>query len=455
MLEVGKGTIIVHNEELSGLAKLHINDVPFMKGFETVAIAYMRAHTDIVNSKNSDAAGKYDLMQQIQHIGSQIEKRDSEMVRVLKETLEAEKEKREEIEREHQRELELIARERDLDAKADREALLASIKSQLTETQALTLGESLKVPIHDAMEQQFRTYHDSMKLTINTGVDHLSRGVERNVEHSTALRSGMDEIKNAVLAEKNKTIGAKGDSFEIEIVEGLMDHYVNDDTVTIERCNTTARSCDAVVTAVGKPTIRLEMKNYAAGGRVSGRDVKTFVTSLKQKNDHGIMISSNARICGKSDVVHIDQLPTGKFAVYLSENKSPASIASIINLIYLLDEHYTQMEETDEDSTYRRISPLMIQTIQDLVVDCEKRISDAKAMLKSVASVLDGIHVNLKGVVETLLNKDDDDSSVHSGGTAPKEKPKFHCTACDKELASKYSLQTHKKTCKKIPSGNE
>jgi hypothetical protein len=174
-----------------------------------------------------------------------------------------------------------------------------------------------------------------------------------------------------------------------------------------------------VIRKSGFQDVRVECKAY--GEQVGKGEVSKFRTDLELMGTHGIFVSLHSGIMGIGKKFHMEQMPNGKFAVYLGENGyDTETIHSMLMILYKLDKY-----EGDEGATLSVSSETMMR-VQVYLGEVVLKMKTVVASLKSNITMLNEMSVDT--VVQMLMGERDsycsgdeegcDDGCGEEGGDA-------------------------------------
>lgn len=302
--------------------------------------------------------------------------------------------------------------------------------------------------ISDSLRQLEQQSH-GVSISLNHAQQQLSNvhsDVRESISSLTCLKSNfsdkMDIIDKQLLSKSS--IRSRGEVGENRLFDLLSERLMSREGYIVDIVSGKARNCDLVVKRDNYPTIRIESKAHGlhSGEKVRYGEVEKFQRDLLELNNHGIFVSLYSSIVGIGNL-EIQQLPNGKFAVYLSNNNFDCDmILDMIHLLYKLDSITNQSDENDN----LILSVESMMRVKDYIKDFNQRIQTVKAHMRESISVLNSVQLEL---IETLLlqNKDEDSSNVSDDAS-------LVCHWCDKSFKSKQGLVGHEKRCKQRSSDN-
>ena len=239
----------------------------------------------------------------------------------------------------------------------------------------------------------------------------------------------MTTVKNA---NSTKIKGADG---EERLFSMLCERLKSRDGYAVERVGGHSHSCDIVIKREEFPTVRVESKAHGQGTneKVRHKEVEKFQRDLLQANNHGIFVSLHSGIVGIGNV-EVQQLPNGKFAVYLAHNNYDIdAVLDMLQLVYKLDSIVSQ--GTSADNGELRVSSEGMTRIKSYLQDYTNKIASIKMHMRDSISLLNEIHFDM---IETVL-------------MGQREKTKHPCERCGKAFESIKGQQAHARRCKAPP----
>jgi hypothetical protein len=220
----------------------------------------------------------------------------------------------------------------------------------------------------------------------------------------------------------------KGDSGEKDLMEVLENVLPIREGYSIQDRSSIPHNCDLLITKTGKPDIRIEVKNH--GESVRSAEVKRFESDVTKLKNHGIFVSLNSPIVGKSNM-EIDLLPTNKLACYLSNNNYDGqTIKELINVIYMMDGFMS-------DDSELKMSYDTMTKIKTYLNDYANKVIHLRLNMKSSLEILNSISFD---AIERLLT-----------GEHNVEPSTRACEYCTKEYKKRSTLDKHERSCKKRP----
>lgn len=332
------------------------------------------------------------------------------------------------------------------------------ITSQSEETKRLTDGQRhiiskvsdipnlTKSVISDVLSKLY-TRTSEVNSTINRIETVLKENTKSVGDANVNTKSLMDKIggleTRVVSANmKNSTSAARGNDGEERIHQMLSDKLMMRDGYTVERVNGSSFSCDIVVKRDQYPTVRIESKAVGkeTGDKVKSKDVEKFQRDLLQLNNHGIMVSLYSGIVGVSNF-EIQQLPNGKFAIYLTNNKYDIDIViNMINLLYTLENIVSKGKEHGDSGV--KVSQDTLLRVKGCIQEYNNKIQSIKAHLRDSMALLSDMKMD--EIERMLFNQIESDCKEVV-------KCEYECNWCKKGFKSKSGHTVHIKTCSSRP----
>ncbi len=206
---------------------------------------------------------------------------------------------------------------------------------------------------------------------------------------TTGVASVETRLANSDFAKAKKS-ARKGADAEDQLFDLLTDRLKARDGFDVEKTNGQTASCDILVKRIGSPDIRIESKAHgeSTGKKVKHSDVVKFQRDLAQTHSHGIFVSLYSDIVGVSNF-ELQQLPTGKFAVYLTNlNFDIEPVIEMIHLLYKLDTLVTRSTVDSNNDTDSDTEPVIsvstsdMARVQQYLQDYALTVSSAKQHMR-------------------------------------------------------------------------
>ena len=313
-----------------------------------------------------------------------------------------------------------------------------SMQESIKGTRQDILGDMRMVK--DSMQESIRgvteaTVKDAVRHTEDTiqrmHLDIMSANGQQATSVQTSLQQQQVQIKELTdhlkeQSKNTKAVGAKGEQLVYDL---LVKNLKTSQGYSITHVGNRAQCCDLLIERRGKSNIRVEVKSYTH--KVNKAEVEKFHRDLIATNDHGIFISLYSGIVGVASV-SFERMPTGKFAVYLTnEAFSEDSLYDFIELIYKVD------ESLEDNHDMINISAESMKRIREHLDDWQKRVQSIKVHCKEIVQSVEKIDAT---AILTLL----------AGGT--EEETVKRCRyGCGKTYRSGSGLFKHEKVCPKRP----
>lgn len=313
--------------------------------------------------------------------------------------------------------------------------LINDIKSLPMLTKGV-ISDSLRVITEQ--NERLRNAHEDIK------------GISKEVKQLNMIKDQTDNVCKKIedvekqlitkTVKEDNNVRMKGIEGEKRILDGLSEKLMYRDGYTVESVSGYAHMCDIVVKRTNNPLIRIESKAYQ--DKVKSSEVTKFCRDLNETKDHGIFVSLHSGIVGRGDK-EIQQLASGKFAIYLSNNNyNIDEIISMIHLIYKLDE--IVKKHSDDKDTFK-VSVDTLRNIKKYILDCNNNIADTIQHLKISITMLSNL--DLTRLENMILGNQVISTPKPKETAVVNENKKDKCEYCGKEM-NKTSLKGHKSICK-------
>lgn len=268
--------------------------------------------------------------------------------------------------------------------------------------------------------------HEQIQCKIIEGREQM-----KHVQTSLcAIQSRLENIDKQIMVTNVKSasdISTKGAEGERRIFDLLSSRLMLRDGFTVEICKGQACQCDLVIRRQGYNPVRIEIKTFT--DKVTTKEVEKFHRDLLQLDNNGIFVSVKSGIVGIGNN-EIQQLPNGKFAVYLSNNNYDVdTIITMIHLLYRLDD--IVLGNGTHNKKYLSTETLM--RVRDHIKEYMNKINTIKNHMKESMSLLNEIQMS---VIEKLINQADNSALSD-----------YCCDKCGKVCSSAPGLISHKKKC--------
>jgi hypothetical protein len=331
---------------------------------------------------------------------------------------------------------------------------LTNVEQQHVKEQMQSIPLLTKSLIRDVLGQMEQETH-SVLVTMNLAQQQLAKVGEELRDNATAIGSlkgvaeslaeQVDSLDRRLLQahakQDTQTTGQKGKEGEDRLCELLSEKLLMRDGYVIERVSGQAHSCDIVVKREGYPPVRIESKAHRE--KVRHREVERFQSDLMQLNNHGIFVSLYNGIVGVGNL-EIQQLPNGKFAVYVSNNNYDADeIIAMIMLVYRLD----RIVEEHSNKSNMILSTETLNRLRSFMKDYNLKIQMVKKHMKDSIALLSEIQMDM---LEKMITGYDCDAAA-GAKEEPRDVVLYECEWCNASYAKKTSLASHKRVCKSRP----
>lgn len=272
-------------------------------------------------------------------------------------------------------------------------------------------------------------YHTQKQLT------SIHNDVRDNVTDLSCIRANINTRLEYIERFTGKSQG-KGRIGENRLLDLLSERLMSREGYQLENVAGFAHNCDIAVKRSNYPTIRIDSKAVGANttGKVKTSDVEKFQRDLLELNNHGIMVSLFSGIIGIGNV-EIQQLPNGKFTVYLSNNNYDIDmIIDMIHLLYKLD----GIVNSNEKSEMLMLTTETMMRVKGYITDYTGKICSVKSHMKESINILNTIQFDL--IEAALLSNDTQADTDHN-------KLNLVCEKCNKSFKSKLGYRGHIKKC--------
>lgn len=330
-----------------------------------------------------------------------------------------------------------------------------NLQSFLSKFQSLECSSSVIHSLSDMTTKEISLIREAL-ASIKTQNDSLDK-------HITAL-----EAAAAAAASKQST-KTKGTESELMLYTLLTDRLLSRDGYSVEHIAGKSHACDILVSHNEYPDVRIECKSHGEhnGAKVKASEVCKFKRDLQSSNDHGIMISFHSGIAGISSGIDIHQLPTGKFAFFISNSGYDADLViTCLNVIYKLHK-WTEM-----NSSLVSVSSETVSEIKRIVTKETERLNEVKRRLKESLDILGDM--SLSSIEALLLGNQmrhkeapapNSQPSVSKNSSmqpttsnrepinitpsTPRKKESVYCPRCGRGFENSRGLAKHAYTCNK------
>lgn len=279
---------------------------------------------------------------------------------------------------------------------------------------------------------------DQHTQQVNTMLQNAQHMLQGSTQDIGAIKADTAQLSNRVesllmTSIKNaSSTKIKGSDGEERLFNLLCERLKSRDGYVVDRVSGQSHSCDIAIKREEFPTVRVESKAHGQGTneKVRHKEVEKFQRDLLQANNHGIFVSLHSGIVGIGNV-EVQQLPNGKFAVYLANNNYDIdAVLDMLQLIYKLDKIVTQGASVDNGEL--RVSVEGMTRIKTYLQDYTNKISSIKMHMRDSISILNEIHFDM---IESVLLGQRNKKEQHA------------CERCGKPFDTTKGLRVHAKRC--------
>jgi hypothetical protein len=282
---------------------------------------------------------------------------------------------------------------------------VAGWEKRLPEMMRGVMGEMLGDV--ESRVQQMRDQASSVRAQVTKMEEGVAAMSEVRQEVSGAA-TRLEKVVGDVMSTRVKQTSSsqtKGVVGERRLYEMLVDTLPMREGYEVEMTTGQAYSCDMVIRKAGFPDVRVECKAYGeqTGTNVGKGEVSKFRRDLELMGTHGIFVSLHSGIVGIGKKFHMEQMPNGKFAVYLGENGyDTETIHSMLMILYKLDKVTREGDEGYEGATLRVSSETMMR-VQVYLGEVASKMKTVVASLRSNITMLNEMSVDT--VVQMLMGE--------------------------------------------------
>lgn len=268
------------------------------------------------------------------------------------------------------------------------------------------------------MNEKLHAYDMTMNTVSNTLQQTINSGNEVNISHLKQLiteistvpkltkQELLEELEHLIKSTEsiNKTlnpisflhVNTKGSATEQIVFDRLSELLQHSDGYDVIKDSGKAQSGDITIRHKNHNPILVEVKCYSK--KVPQSEIKKFYRDLESTNRHGLFVSLTSHITGIKHF-EVQQLPSSRFAVFLSKNEFDMdNIESAIKLLYKLE---SLMKNVRGETCEIRFSTEQLCSIQRIMSDQTIKLNEAKHHLKQVSRCLEDIC--LKQVMNILM----------------------------------------------------
>lgn len=247
------------------------------------------------------------------------------------------------------------------------------------------------------------------------------------------LLGRLERLSEQVLVAQTKSdvsLRAKGQEAERRFQE-LLEEALAPVGIELSSVAGHAGCTDFVARKLAHPDISIELKAHKH--RVDSRNVERFESDLARLNRHGVIVALHSGFVGKENL-QVDQLPSGKFAVYLARNEFDVDVVrEVVCLLYRLDKITSQAEAPLDGEAVIRLSSQTMQKVGQHITDCAAKIKQLRKHLRDGLQLLN--ELSLDAIERLLLGEME----------APTVAPAFACPACGHRCHNAGGLARHMK----------
>ena len=221
-------------------------------------------------------------------------------------------------------------------------------------------------------------------------------------------RSTQEAVQQLVQQGNQKRMNnkCKGAGAEEAVTDVICRRLRATDGYSVEEVHGEAMGCDVHVKRAGMAGgVRVEVKSIGEynGYKVPSRDVVKFQRDMsKHPTDHGVFVSMHGGIVGYGGFA-FEQLPTGKFAIFVSEaDKDLDRVAEMVSLLFKLEEVIAKEDDEGGDTRDAGVSVPheRMAAVKKQVEAWSANIASARVYMRETCKLLDDMHLDL---LETLL----------------------------------------------------
>jgi hypothetical protein len=310
----------------------------------------------------------------------------------------------------------------ELQSKLDSFPTSSLLCDSLSELKSIVSDPSSTDDIVSRLQSHISTYSDmsSIRSLIDDKIQIQSLQLG---DQLSSLKSQVSALLPTV-----SSINDLGKDGEFLLLSTLQDSLSSRDGFIVDDVHGESKSCDIRVQHTSHDDIYIESKNYLSG-KVATRDVDKFVRDLTFLNSHGIFVSLKSGIVGKQ-LIQIDRLSNGKFAVYLSSIGSNLELVpEIIRLLHYLDDLNMNLDSSLHQEIFEEIT--------DYISTVTTSLKSLKHHLSSSIKLLNKIDLT---IITSIIDRSIKPIKVEEKLNLAKEV----CEDCSREFASKSGLSRHK-----------
>lgn len=245
----------------------------------------------------------------------------------------------------------------------------------------------------------------------------------------------------------------KGQVGEDRLYEMLCDRLTSRDNYTVEIVKGHAHNCDIKVKRLGYGDVRIELKAHGeqTSEKVRAKEVSRFQSDMMGLNTHGVFVSLHSGIVGKREV-EIEPLPTGKFAVYLSNNKYDVdAICDWLHVLYRLDDVVKKSGGAESQQGMVHVTPEAMKRVRLYLKDFSMKVSATKTHLKESISLLNELAMEM--IDQVLMGQVEVTPRCEDAAKQPC-KQQHTCAECGKVCRTAGALVMHSKVHRPVQNSS-
>jgi len=328
--------------------------------------------------------------------------------------------------------------------------LSSNIMQQLSQKQ---ISQEHIGHIRSVMESQFNNYLDKTKVfymsklpeminntnqpllqTITASEERINNSLSEIKEKSTINSENTVELKNSLTEHilNSKTSSRKGDISENKLLPILNQIFPTDEVIH-NGSGKQAHCCDYTINRNKGKNILIENKDYITN--LGPDNIRKFIDDIERNNCHGIFISQQSGISGKSNY-KID-IHKNNVLVYLHNvNYDIGKIKASVEIIDQLSERLNEID-MDENNISK-------DDLNSINTEFSNFIESKENIIKMVNDFQKKLCTSLKQLNFSCLEKYLGSKFAHL------KTFNFECDICGKGWDTRRALAAHRKGCIKI-----
>ena len=318
------------------------------------------------------------------------------------------------------------------------EELAARLSGEATQHVPVYVARALSSALGDIRERGAVAQAQLSRLEAQS--QESARRLQAVEKGGDGVSGKVDAVAQQLAAMQARQAGhsrSKGAGGEARLLEALSAELPVREGYSVEAVGGMAHCCDMVVRRPGRPEVRIESKLYA--DRVGSKEVQKFRSDLIGLDVHGVFVSLQSGIVGMGEV-EIEQLPTGRFAVYLANNGyNAALVRDMIALVYKLDRYAGAGSEADDaQAAAVRVPTEVMKQVREHLRDTAHKVGRMRVHLRESMQLLNQMALDQ---LERLLLAGGDPAtpppSVSVSGAPPDAPRRIRCpsSGCSKTYA--------------------